>query len=51
MRRWRASEERLQALVELAQEDIAAVLALPGGIVGACGCAAEGAWAGFVDGG
>ena len=47
-----ASEaERLKALVELAQSDIAAVLALPGAVVGASGCAAEGAWAGFADGG
>ena len=43
--------ERLKALVELAQEDIAAVLALPGASSVAGGCSVEGAWSGFVDGG
>ena len=51
-RGWRfcRDTERLGALVKLAQEDIAAVLALPG-IVGASGTAVEGAWSGFGDGG
>ena len=43
--------ERLKALVELAQEDIAAVLALPGASSVPADRAVEGAWSGFVDGG
>ena len=47
-----ASEaERLQALVELAQEEIAAVLALPGASSVPADAAAEGARAGLADGG